>query len=587
MQITNDEPVIVIADDEEALRSLVETYARSANLTAKAYDSASLAVEAIDKYLGAGQLVGVVTDLRWGNRVSGWDILKHAYRSSKSLDLAVYTGFPAEEFPIAAGETVPAFTLFPKTSVGSESLAQWMLELRARWDRSIGLTLRDADTRLIYDTIAPIYAQSLLPLLILGETGTGKESLARAIHNKSNNKNGPLVPVNCGGIEPSLAFSELFGHTAGAFTDARHHELGKMLDASGYQMGRRDSRGDSQSFFDWLQEANPDLVERSGPPRLLHSEAAAKRAGTIFLDEVATLPANVMAGLLRVLETGDITPFGYHGIGIRSYCRVISATNEVGILRASTPGSRGQQGTFRRDLFFRLAGAILSLTPLRDRNSDDIRNFVEEVVWSQLNVSKIPVDPAALEHIVALYKERVDSVAQQYQSGNFRSLRNLAYRASLIARAENAGSIGTKHVDLAIRHGEITVPDASVGNQIRHIREEFRNILLEHNVKFSEEHFSFEELKDVTIATPIEVGRAFLSCCLLRRQPPEKKRRYYELGEVQSALSGGMSSYAWLGKSLTRDHVLEAAIRHFNLVASDCTGDKIKDIVRKIQSLVS
>jgi len=107
-----------------------------------------------------------------------------------------------------------------------------------------------------------------------------------------------------------LAFSELFGHTAGAFTDAKFHELGLVLRASGYQIGPKKS-GDSQNFLAWLQAANPDLVERN---TLFCSRAAEQSAGTLFLDEVATLPAKVMAGLLRVLSSGDIIPFGHHGL---------------------------------------------------------------------------------------------------------------------------------------------------------------------------------------------------------------------------------------------------------------------------------
>jgi DNA-binding NtrC family response regulator len=192
-------------------------------------------------------------------------------------------------------------------------------------------------------------------------------------------------------------------------SDVQYHELGIILQASGYLAGRRLAGKNSQAFLDWLREANPDPEEQNG---LFQSWTAEQLSGTLFLDEVATLPPKVMAGILRVLSTGEVRPFGYQGVGISSYCRIIAATNEVNVLKSSITDKQSELIRFRRDLCYRL-GAILTLTPLRDRNAEDIQHYLEKVVWGQLKMPKMPVERAALDQIVKLYQERTDVVARQ------------------------------------------------------------------------------------------------------------------------------------------------------------------------------
>lgn len=158
-----------------------------------------------------------------------------------------------------------------------------------------------------------------LPILLLGETGTGKDTMARAIHADGERSSGPFVALNCGAIPESLIDSELFGYAAGAFTGARR----------GGQTGR-------------VQQAD---------------------GGTIFLDEIGDMPLPLQARLLRFLETGEASPLGA-GKAQKLSVRVIAATNH-------DLAERVASGRFRRDLYFRLAGLVVEFPSLRHRSDFD------------------------------------------------------------------------------------------------------------------------------------------------------------------------------------------------------------------------
>lgn len=160
-------------------------------------------------------------------------------------------------------------------------------------------------------------ARSALPILITGETGTGKENAALAVHHFSSRSSGPMVSINCAAIPENLFESELFGHIRGSFSGATSDKPGRLETASG---------------------------------------------GTVFLDEVGELPLPAQAKLLRALETGMVMPVG--GVRERKIdCRLVAATNRD--LEAE-----GRAGRFREDLYFRLAAATVTLPPLRERQSE-------------------------------------------------------------------------------------------------------------------------------------------------------------------------------------------------------------------------
>ncbi len=214
---------------------------------------------------------------------------------------------------------------------------------------------------------APSYA----PILITGETGSGKEVLARWIHRQSPWSTGPFVALNCAALPENLAESELFGHARGAFTGAETTRKGKFLTADG---------------------------------------------GTLFLDEIGDLPLPVQAKLLRVLEEGVVEPVGSDR-PVKVRVRVLAATHRD--LKA-----KAREGSFREDLLFRVSGFPLHVPPLRERPEDIqllTRRFLAEARVRQAWPNGEPT-PAFL---------RV--VARHAWPGNVRELRWAVERAVLLA----------------------------------------------------------------------------------------------------------------------------------------------------------
>lgn len=184
----------------------------------------------------------------------------------------------------------------------------------------------------IYEAIRK-YAPSNAPVLILGETGTGKELVARALHQRSPQRDGPFVAINCGAIPHNLVGSELFGFEKGSFTGAMARRIGRVEAANG---------------------------------------------GTVFFDEIGDLPLETQIHLLRFLQEKTIERIGGHDL-ITINARVIAATN-VDLKKAV--GRR----EFREDLYYRLNVLTLSMPPLRDRGSDIallakfyLKRFAEEL----------------------------------------------------------------------------------------------------------------------------------------------------------------------------------------------------------------
>jgi DNA-binding NtrC family response regulator len=160
-------------------------------------------------------------------------------------------------------------------------------------------------------------APSDIPVLILGESGTGKDLVARAIHNNSKRRKSRLVPLNCAGLSESILEDELFGHIKGAFTGAQTDREGRFEHADG---------------------------------------------GSLFLDEIGDMPAAMQAKLLRVLENGEVVRLGSNE-PIQVDVRLVSATNR------KIDEMVGEK-QFREDLYFRIKGATIHIPPLRERRED-------------------------------------------------------------------------------------------------------------------------------------------------------------------------------------------------------------------------
>jgi formate hydrogenlyase transcriptional activator len=218
-------------------------------------------------------------------------------------------------------------------------------------------------------------APSNSTVLITGETGTGKELVARAIHRRSNRSSGAFVSVNCAAIPRELIASELFGHEKGAFTGATQQRLGRFELASG---------------------------------------------GTLFLDEVGELPAETQIALLRVLQEHEFERVGGTR-PIRADVRVIAATNRN--LQAAISA-----GSFRSDLFYRLNVFPIEIPPLRERR-EDIALLVEYFI--DRYARKVG------KHITTVEKRTLQVLQSYPWPGNIRELQNVIERSVIVCERAN------------------------------------------------------------------------------------------------------------------------------------------------------
>lgn len=206
-------------------------------------------------------------------------------------------------------------------------------------------------------------------VLIVGETGTGKELIARCLHDSSIRQGRPYVALNCGGLPENLFESEIFGHEAHAFTGAAKRRIGKMEYANG---------------------------------------------GTLFLDEIESMPLNLQIKLLRVLQEHCLERLGSNQ-SIELDCRIIAATK-------ADLAEMGRAGQFRSDLYYRLDVVTLELPPLRDRREDIPLLFEHFLQQSALRFDRQPPE---------LDRQTLAALLSHDWPGNVRELRNVAERYAL------------------------------------------------------------------------------------------------------------------------------------------------------------
>lgn len=269
----------------------------------------------------------------------------------------------------------------------------------------------------LLDLVAQV-AASNSPVLITGETGTGKELVARALHRQSERAGRPFVAVNCGAIAPTLVESELFGHARGAFTGAVQQKIGLYEEADG---------------------------------------------GTLFLDEIGELPLDLQPKLLRVLQEGEVRRVG-ETRPRKVDVRVLAATARN--LREAVANNR-----FRDDLFFRLAVVELHVPALRERREDIpllAKHFAADIATREGR--PIPVIPPQID----------EALAGRFWSGNVRELANFIERAMIFCRGEVL-DIGVLPGEMRRREREPERDYSLKGAALRLEKEYIRKALAETN----------------------------------------------------------------------------------------------------------
>jgi transcriptional regulator of acetoin/glycerol metabolism len=285
---------------------------------------------------------------------------------------------------------------------------------RSRGDRhdsagelgALGRFLRSRDARIARNAeVALRVAGKHLPILLLGETGVGKEVFAHALHDAGARRSRPFVAVNCGAIPEALIESELFGYAPGAFTGARS----------------RGARG----------------------------KIALAHGGTLFLDEIGDMPLSLQTRLLRVLAEGEVMPLG-GDTPVRVDIDVVCATHRVLPKMVA-------EGTFREDLFYRLSGATLQIPPLRERA--DILDVVHAVFDEEAQ---------GAAHVLTLDAQLAERLCGFAWPGNIRQLRNvLRYACAVCDGTRVELRHLSPDVAAALAPGERTLPASGVAGDER------------------------------------------------------------------------------------------------------------------------
>ncbi|HPC95532.1 MAG TPA: sigma-54 dependent transcriptional regulator [Sedimentisphaerales bacterium] len=356
--MTEHKPVVLVVDDErDHADGIVEALER-------------LPVKALAVYTGedAIEMVRrrrvdvVVTDLKLEGQADGLDVLREARQHSDSTQVILITAYAtienckeaikqgAFDYLVKPLDIDQLRTLVEQASRKAASAYAARAETEPNQEGFLfeGIKGNSPAMQKIFEVVRRV-APTNISVLIEGPSGTGKELLARAIHDNSLRRNKPFRPVNCAGLTETLLESELFGHVKGAFTGAN--------------------------------------TDRKGLFEIAHE-------GTLFLDEIGDMPLTMQAKLLRVLEDGLVVPVG-SSKAISVDVRVISATNH-------SLNKLIEQNRFREDLYFRIKGVNVSLPALRERPEDIpllVEHFLAEAA-EEIGSNVRGVSDAAMQILV-------------------------------------------------------------------------------------------------------------------------------------------------------------------------------------------
>ncbi|WP_108396216.1 sigma-54-dependent transcriptional regulator [Devosia submarina] len=388
-------PVVLIVDDEDMVRTALEQWLSLSGFVTHAAQSADQALAMLDTI----HPQVILSDVRMPG-LSGLDLLPIMQERSLSAEVILITGhgdvpmaveamrggaFDFLQKPYAPDQLVQTI----RRAAEQARLKREVAELRRRLDggdtelstRLVGSSPIMEDLRRAVRDLAPIPAD----VILVGETGTGKEVVARCLHDFSPRANGPFVAVNCAAIPAELIESELFGHEAGAFTSAREKRVGKF------------------------EYAN---------------------CGTLLLDEIESMPLLAQAKVLRVVQERMVERIGSNR-QIPLDIRIIAAA-KIDLATES------EAGRFRADLFYRLNMATIHLAPLRQRGEDCVLLFHHFLGLAAQRFNK-PVP--------TLHPADIDALLAHSWPGNVRELKAAADRFALgldITGRSLAAILGTR-----------------------------------------------------------------------------------------------------------------------------------------------
>ncbi len=379
---------VLIVDDDPVQRRLLEAMITRFGYAAETADGGDAALARLTN-AGAPAVDGVVLDLMMPD-LDGLGVLSRLREAGVAVPVIVQTAHGGIDNVVSVMRAGAAdFVVKPVSperlqvslhnALAARALVGEVQRLKRRQEGT--LTIADVVTR--SEAMRPVLratekaAASVIPVLIEGESGVGKELIARAIHGSGARRAKPFVAVNCGAMPENLVESILFGHEKGAFTGATEKHTGKFIEADG---------------------------------------------GTLFLDEVGELPPAAQVKLLRALQEGEVEPVGGRK-NVKVDVRIVSATNRDLIADVKA-------GRFREDLFYRLHVFPVSVPPLRKR-SDDIPALARHFL------ARIAAEEG--KHVRTFSTEAMALLANFKWPGNVRQLENAIFRAVVLADGEEIG----------------------------------------------------------------------------------------------------------------------------------------------------
>jgi DNA-binding NtrC family response regulator len=392
---------ILIVDDDASMCELIETDLRRRGLDSCTHGSGNSAFAALQNE----DFDVVLADINMPG-LNGIDLCDRVVSNRPDVPVIIITAFGSMETAIEAIRAgaydfvtkpieLDMLALTMERALKHHCLSEQVKRLSEAVERSQGfdeIIGTSAVMQKFYSQLGRI-AETDASILVTGESGTGKELIARALHKRSRRRDGPFVAVNCAAVPGALLESELFGHTRGAFTDARASRTGLFPQADG---------------------------------------------GTLFLDEIGDFPLALQPKLLRAVEERSVRPVGGDR-EVKFDVRLVAATNR-------DLESAVEEGRFREDLFFRINVIQLHLPPLRARGGDVLllaQHFVERFAFQ------------SQKQVVGVSKAVAGKLLGYAWPGNVRELRNAMERAVALTGYDELAVEDLPEKIRAYRHTEL------------------------------------------------------------------------------------------------------------------------------------